>query len=290
MGSGAGNNAGKVGRAPTSRRGPPVLGARLATISVKFDGDLASGYATGRELPATTVQMWVDAAAQHVPPGPEPVLDLGAGTGRFSAALARRLGTGLIALEPSAEMRRQIAALPGFVVVAGRAEQLPLRSSAVRAVWASQVIHHIIDFRAFAAEIRRVLRADGSLIVRGGFADRERPPTLYRYFPALAAQAGDGTAALDAARAALGRVGLRQVVHEALTQVVAADLTELHAQVRLRARSPLVRLTDEQFAVGLRRLHEAALAEAEEMRSGRATRPVVDAVDLVVFRGEPAAG
>ena len=72
---------------------------------------------------------------------PMRVVDLGAGTGILTGALAR-LGADVVAVEPDqamlAELRRQ---LPGVRAVAGRAEALPLPDQGVDAVLCGKAIH-----------------------------------------------------------------------------------------------------------------------------------------------------
>src|ERR1700683_4362639 len=72
---------------------------------------------------------------------PVRVVDLGAGTGILTGALAR-LGTDVIAVEPDqamlAELRRQ---LPAVRAVEGSAEALPLPDHSVDAVLCGQALH-----------------------------------------------------------------------------------------------------------------------------------------------------
>jgi SAM-dependent methyltransferase len=90
------------------------------------------------------------------------VLDLAAGTGKFTRLLAER-GAELIAVEPSDAMRAQFAsAVPGVEVHPGTAEAIPLADSAVDAVVVAQAFHWFDAPRALA-EIARVLRASGGL-------------------------------------------------------------------------------------------------------------------------------
>ncbi|AGW94785.1 methyltransferase [Ralstonia pickettii DTP0602] len=90
------------------------------------------------------------------------VLDLGAGTGKFTRRLA---GTGatVIAVEPVAQMRAQLAsALPAVQALEGSAESIPLPDASVDAVACAQAFHWFANARAMA-EIRRVLRPGGRL-------------------------------------------------------------------------------------------------------------------------------
>ena len=73
----------------------------MATYGVR----MAAGYDRGRGLRAEDVARWMAAARSYLPAGGGRILDLGAGTGRFSAALAGATGASVVACEPSAEMR-----------------------------------------------------------------------------------------------------------------------------------------------------------------------------------------
>jgi SAM-dependent methyltransferase len=90
------------------------------------------------------------------------VLDLAAGTGKFTRLLADR-GADLVAVEPSEAMREQFAAaVRGVPVDAGTAEAIPLADSSVDAVVVAQAFHWFDAPRALA-EIARVLRVSGGL-------------------------------------------------------------------------------------------------------------------------------
>jgi SAM-dependent methyltransferase len=105
--------------------------------------------------PAQAVRWLVDSAA------PAQVLDLGAGTGRLSVAVAAQ-GHDVVAVEPDESMRAVAeAALPGRTR-AGSAEQIPAPDASVDAVLAGQAYHWFDPARAIP-EIARVLRPGGRL-------------------------------------------------------------------------------------------------------------------------------
>jgi SAM-dependent methyltransferase len=56
-------------------------------------------------------------------------------------------------------------------MVGGRAEDLPLAPDSVDLAWLSTTIHQFDDRRWVAAELRRVIRPGGRVLVRGFFAD-----------------------------------------------------------------------------------------------------------------------
>ncbi|MHB8691708.1 MAG: class I SAM-dependent methyltransferase [Solirubrobacteraceae bacterium] len=92
------------------------------------------------------------------------VLDLGAGTGKLSAALLAA-GLEVTAVEPLASLRERLAAKIGPErVLEGTAEQIPLPDASVDAVTVADAFHWFNKPLALA-EIRRVLRPGGGLAV-----------------------------------------------------------------------------------------------------------------------------
>ena len=90
------------------------------------------------------------------------VVDLGAGTGILTGALAR-LGADVVAVEPDqamlAELRRQ---LPGVRAVEGSAEALPMPDQSADAVLCGQAMHWF-DLDRALPEMARVLMPGGVL-------------------------------------------------------------------------------------------------------------------------------
>jgi SAM-dependent methyltransferase len=84
------------------------------------------------------------------------VVDLGAGTGKFTRLLRDASGATVIAVEPVAAMRDKLGPLH-IQVLDGTAEHIPLADGSVDAVVAAQAFHWF-DGAAALAEIRRVLK------------------------------------------------------------------------------------------------------------------------------------
>ncbi|MCK3768945.1 methyltransferase domain-containing protein [Microbacterium aerolatum] len=102
------------------------------------------------------------AAADIVPQRLDAVLDLGAGTGKFTELLVSRADR-VVAVEPSVAMLEVLRAkLPSVEALAGGAEEIPLPDDAVDAVTVAQAFHWF-DRDAACAEIRRVLVPGGAL-------------------------------------------------------------------------------------------------------------------------------
>jgi SAM-dependent methyltransferase len=86
------------------------------------------------------------------------ILDLAAGTGRLTEALAKRFAN-VVAVEPDDAMRALIA---DGEVLAGSAEAIPLADSSVDAVFVGEAFHWFDAGRA-VREIERVLRWRGGV-------------------------------------------------------------------------------------------------------------------------------
>jgi SAM-dependent methyltransferase len=113
-----------------------------------------------------------DEALDWLVPGDcETAVDLAAGTGLFTRALARRAAQ-VIAVEPDDRMRAVLAARsPGVRAVAGRGEAIPLPDASVDGVFVSSAWHWLDPDRA-VPEIARVLRDGGRLGVIWTSRDR----------------------------------------------------------------------------------------------------------------------
>ena len=130
------------------------MGAAEKALRAGSFGSVAGAYDRGRPGYPAAAMTWLL--------GPEPlhVLDLGAGTGKLTAAVLAA-GHRVTALEPSPEMRAVLVAnLPDAAAIDGRAEHLPLADRSLDAVVAGSAFHWF-EQDAALAEIARVLRPPG---------------------------------------------------------------------------------------------------------------------------------
>jgi SAM-dependent methyltransferase len=106
----------------------------------------AEAYVRGRPSYPEALSGWLTGALA-LGPG-SACVDLGAGTGKFTRLLART-GAAVTAVEPVAEMRRELAAaLPEVTALEGAAEALPLADASVDAVVCAQAFHWFANDRA----------------------------------------------------------------------------------------------------------------------------------------------
>jgi SAM-dependent methyltransferase len=130
---------------------------------------------------------WPEAAARWlVPKGADLVVELGAGTGKLTRAVAA-LGVRVVAVEPD---RRMLAVLRGLGLegVEGSAESIPFADGVADAVVAGSSLHWF-ELELALPEIARVLRPDGRFGFGWNHRD-DRHPAIARMTEAVyAAQA-----------------------------------------------------------------------------------------------------
>ena len=124
-------------------------------------GAAAAAYAEHRpDYPAAAIAWAIEPVASRTH-RPLRIVDLGAGTGKLTAALTGQGPATVIAVEPDpqmlAELRRRA---PGATALAGRAEAIPLPSSSADVVICGQAMHWFAPEIAMP-EIARVLTPGG---------------------------------------------------------------------------------------------------------------------------------
>lgn len=107
----------------------------------------------------------------------DPVLDLGAGTGKLTRVLTERFER-VVAVEPLDGMRALLETLvPGAESLPGEAEKIPLDDASVDVVFVAEAFHWFDGERALA-EIARVLRPRGGLVLMWNEPDRPTEPSI----------------------------------------------------------------------------------------------------------------
>ena len=119
----------------------------------------------------------------------EQCIDIGAGVGA-GAVVAARTGATVMAAEPTPFLRRVLVGRRWLQrhrivlnVVDGTAESLPVADASIDAIWAVNTMHHWLSLEQGVAEIARVLRPGGRMVlVDESFLDPTHPE--YKRFAA----------------------------------------------------------------------------------------------------------
>jgi ubiquinone/menaquinone biosynthesis C-methylase UbiE len=107
-----------------------------------------------------------DIARRSLALGPrDVVIDVGGGTGGVSAELRADVER-IIVVEPDgAALRRGRRRYPGVHFVQGDGAALPIVDASADAALLLEVLHHVPDARRVLAEVSRVLRGDGRILI-----------------------------------------------------------------------------------------------------------------------------
>jgi ubiquinone/menaquinone biosynthesis C-methylase UbiE len=242
-------------------------------------GNIPAAYDAGRAYSPEVLAMWLDRISRCAPRGAlARILDLGCGTGRYSAALANHFKLQVIAIDRSAKMlaeaRKKSAPRVRYLRASG--ESLPLRDGSIDMVFMSMVFHHFEDPLRAARECYGALRKGGIVCLRA--ATIERIPT-YPYVPFFPAS----RVILEATLQTQGEIesifhnaGFELARHELVSNEVASNWRGYAEKIGWGADSILAQVSDHEFREGMRLLsHHAATAGDE---------PVAEVVDLFAFR------
>lgn len=237
---------------------------------------VAATYREARALPAVAIRTWVDTfrralAGLHV----RVAIDVGAGTGRFTAVLAAAVGGRVVGIEPIAEMvavRETTAA----TFVRGVAEALPLGTGTADVALLSMVYHQLRDRGAAIAELHRVVRPAGLMLLRTPTHETHAEFEWVRFFPeTLQVNAGRMPARAEVIDA-FAAAGFDCREHGVVRHRIADSLAEYVGRIRQRPFSSMRALPDDVWA--------RRLAEFEEHCRTAPDHPVEEPVNFFVFR------
>ena len=237
--------------------------------------DVARAYREVRGVTDSVRRTWSTAFRAALPDArPRRSLDLGCGTGRFTALLAETFGGAVIGVDASVAMLEERP--PGLTFAAGDATALPLRERAIDLALLSMVYHLLSPPDPVLVELRRVVTPGAVVVVRTPTRELMDRVSFLPCFPAAWA--------IDEARmptrAGLADVftkaGFERVSHTTVEQQFAATPAEAFEKVRRRPFSTLRMISDTAFAEGL--------ARYETFCRSLPAAPLVEPLDLFVFR------
>jgi SAM-dependent methyltransferase len=247
---------------------------------VDYDARLHAVYAAGRQMSPDALQVWMEAFARHLPETrPLVWLDLGSGTGRMTPSLASAFGGPVHGVEPSDKMRAQAVAHAGHPAVtyaAGSAEHIPLPAASCDAALLFFVWHHVVDRKAAAQELRRVVKPGGKLFVQVNFSDRMPDVWWFRVVPDWWRADKAQFRSEEEVRGDFAGAGWTLVSCDEVTWRRSASLAEDFERLKLRAVSVFEHMSAEVAEAGFARI-EAALPSLD-------AGPQYETSELLVFR------
>ena len=93
------------------------------------------------------------------------LLDLGGGTGELGTGVAAALGVEVVVADATPQMLRRVDPQPFVSVTLARAEALPFPDDFFDAALCCDALHHFQDQEAAVAELARVVRPGGAILL-----------------------------------------------------------------------------------------------------------------------------
>jgi len=240
--------------------------------------NIPAAYDAGRGYSPKVLTGWLDVVSRLVPKeAVSEILDIGCGTGRYSAALAAHFDARVVAVDPSekmlAEARKKVSERVRYE--RAFAESLPLPDASVDMVFMSMVFHHFDDPDQAVRECRRVLRRSGAVCLRAATIDRIGTYPYVPFFPRSRAILNDVLQSQAIIETIFVNAGFHLVCHRLVRSEVASNLHAYAEKLAFGADSILVQLSDQEFQTGLVALRQHAATAPQE--------PVIELVDFFVF-------
>jgi ubiquinone/menaquinone biosynthesis C-methylase UbiE len=238
-------------------------------------------YAQGRALSPGLADLWGQVFGKYMERAARPtILDLGSGVGSYSQLLAEFFDATVVGVEPSGRMRavaEREHKHPRVRYVEGSAEDIPLPAGACDVALLSQVIHHVRERETCAAELFRVVRPGGLVLIRGTLRESLPSVPFLDFFPTARAVDERRLPSASEVIAMFPAQGFEHIASELIEQETTASFRAYYERVKLRAISTLELISDADFEHGIARMREAAEGET-------APRPVIQPINLLVFR------
>jgi SAM-dependent methyltransferase len=220
---------------------------REKKLALSF-GAAAGDYDRGRPgYPDDAIDWIAEPLAARLGRRPDAV-DVGAGTGKFTASLVPR-SAHVTAVEPDELMRARLTTnLPEVTALAGSAESIPLADASADLVTFAQSWHWV-DIEAASAEVARVLRPDGVLALIWNMRDDD-----VAWVAQLTRIMGSSVAEqFDSVTPPVG-AALERTAHAEFSWVRPMDHEELVAMIT--SRSYVITMEETERAAMLARIEE----------------------------------
>jgi ubiquinone/menaquinone biosynthesis C-methylase UbiE len=195
------------------------------------------------------------------------VLDMGCGTGNYTAAL-QQVAESVIGIDVSIGMLEQARAkFTDLPLIRGDVTGLPFASGTFDGAFAIQVLHHLKKKELFLREAYRVLRKGACIAIHACSHRQMRAFWFYHYFPKglevdLARMPDSGEIALLLHRAGFSDIGIEICYQDV---VVAGETPERYLDKNYRdSISTFAFLTEEDIELGCEKIRKDIASGAVE--------------------------
>ncbi len=148
---------------------------------------IASSYDAGRRLLEQNASRWMDLISTYSGAGPgAQVLDLGCGTGRFSAPMATQLDYHVTGADSSREMLQKARAKDPEGRInweTADADDLQFGEAGFELVFMSHLLHHVDNPSGVVESCHRIIAEGGALLIRYGAMEQICEDPEHVFFP-----------------------------------------------------------------------------------------------------------
>jgi SAM-dependent methyltransferase len=175
------------------------------------------------------------------------VLDVGCGTGGFTAAISERSGAEVVGCDRSPALLEHARQSAAAEWIEASAERLPFADASFDRVLMSLLLHQVEEPAQAVAEAFRVLGRPGALVVRTVLPDDAAERVPFRFFPTLARVQAEQMPSLDELTAWLRAAGFDRIRSRRVLRNKRLELDAVEAQLH---RYPFLR--NDELEDGLR--------------------------------------
>jgi ubiquinone/menaquinone biosynthesis C-methylase UbiE len=227
---------------------------------------IATEYDSVREMSDQNLDIWIREIIRlgHIE-RESVVLEVGCGTGRFAIALWEHTNARVVGLDISPDMLKIAKTKPS----AGRiewieadAETIPYAEKTFDCVFMVFAMHHFEDKRRALAEICRVLKPGGRLVIATASHGMLKKEIVFRIFPELMRIESSRFPSIPQLRRLLSTVGFIKPVAHRVAGYPAWLTKEAYIQwIREKPISTFHMLSEKNFKEGLRRFQTTDMPE-----------------------------
>ena len=221
---------------------------------------IASFYDKGRSLSDDIISLWMNLVSGYIGSSPDTrILDLGCGTGRFTIAMAYRLGYQVTGADNSDEMLAKAKEKDTRNLVRWDhqdAQSLTYDDKSFDAVLISHLLHHVDSPLSVLTEVRRVLIPPGVILLRYGSMEQIEHDAIHTFFPETLEIDKARTPSTLTVENLLKEVGFTKISSEEIQQPTWKTPAALLESVRNKNTSVLTLISKEAFEKGLNELTE----------------------------------